>query len=76
MVLITKDRNIRRNPLEHAAYLAARLRGFVVTGKDMKATELGALLIQCLPGMVRRTAGRAGPCLFTISRYGVFQRLD
>jgi hypothetical protein len=35
-VLITKDQNIRRNPLERAAYEAARLRGFVVTGKDME----------------------------------------
>lgn len=34
-VLITKDQNIRRNPLERTAYEAARLRGFVVTGKDM-----------------------------------------
>ena len=74
-ILITKDQNIRRNPLERAAYEAARLRGFVATGKDMKATELGALLVQCLPGMVRRVAGRSGPCLFTISRYGVFKRL-
>lgn len=74
-VLITKDQNIRRNPLERAAYVAARLRGFVVTGKDMNAQELGSLLVLCLPGMVRRAAGRPGPFLFTISRYGVFQRL-
>ena len=33
-VLITKDKNIRRNPLERAAYAAAKLRGFVVTRKD------------------------------------------
>lgn len=74
-VLITKDQNIRRNPLERAAYQAARLRGFVVTGKDMNAIELGTLLVGCLPGMVRRSAGRSGPFVFTISRYGVFHRL-
>ena len=34
-VLITKDENIRHNLLERAAYEDARLRGFVVTGKDM-----------------------------------------
>jgi hypothetical protein len=49
-VLITKDQNIRRNPIERA-------------------------LVQCLPGMVRRAAGRSGPFLFTISRSGVFSKL-
>jgi predicted nuclease of predicted toxin-antitoxin system len=74
-VLITKDQNIRRNPLERAAYRAARLRGFVVTGKDMNAKELGELLVRCLAGMTRRTAGRPGPMLFTISRGGTFTKL-
>ena len=74
-VLITKDQNIRRNPLERGTYQAARLRGFVATGKEMKAEELGGLLVRCLPGMTRRAAGRPGPLLFTISRGGVFAKL-
>jgi len=74
-VLITKDQNIRRNPLERATYESARLRGFVITGKDMTGIELGSLLVRCLPGMVRRVAGRPGPSLFTISRIGVFSKL-
>lgn len=61
-VLITKDKNIRRNPLERAAYEAVKLRGFVATGKDMNAKDLGELLVGCLPGMTRRVAGRTGPC--------------
>jgi PIN like domain len=73
-VLITKDQNIRRNPLERAAYKTARLRGFVVTGKDMSAKDLGELLVRCLHGMVRRVANRQGPLLFTISRGGTFSR--
>lgn len=74
-VLITKDQNIRRNPLERAAYHAAKLRGFVSTGDNMNAKELGELLVRCLPGMVRRTAGKPGPSLFTISRGGTFTRV-
>lgn len=74
-VLITKDQNIRRNPLERAAYRAAKLRGFIATGKDMNAKELGELLVRCLTGMVRRAAGRPGPLLFTISRGGTFTKL-
>jgi len=74
-VLITKDQHIRRNPLEVASYRASKLRGFVATGKDMTAQELGELLVHCLPGMVRRAAGRPGPLLFTISRGGTFTKL-
>ncbi len=74
-VLITKDQNVRRNPLERAAYETARLRGFIVTGKDMSGKELAELLVQCLPGMVRRSARTVGPTLFTISRTGVFSKL-
>jgi hypothetical protein len=74
-VLITKDQNIRRNPLERAAYEGASLRGFVVTGKDMDGKEFGELLARSLPGMVHRVAGKPGPSLFTISRGGTFSKL-
>ena len=74
-ILITKDQNIRRNMRERMAYEAASLRGFVVTGKDMTGAELAELLVRCLPGMVRRAAGRPGPLLFSISRAGVFSKL-
>jgi hypothetical protein len=74
-VLVTKDQNIRRNPMERNAYEAAKLRGFVVTGKDMSGAELGELLVRCLPGMVRRVSGTIGPSLFTISRLGIFAKL-
>jgi len=58
-----------------SAYAAAKLRGFVVTGKDMSGNELGDLLVRCLDGMFHRTAGRTGPLLFTISRAGSFRKL-
>lgn len=74
-VLITKDENIRRNPLERAAYQEAGLRGFIVTGKDMRGEDLAELLVLRLPGMVRRVANKRGPLLFTISRGGTFTKL-
>lgn len=74
-VLITKDQNIRRNPLERAAYAAAKLRGFIVTGKDMSGAELGELLVRCLDGLTRRAHKRPGPLLFAISKGGVFSKL-
>ena len=74
-VLITKDENIRRNPLERAAYQEAKLRGFIVTGGDMSGPELAELLISRLSGMARRVANKHGPLLFTISRGGTFTKL-
>jgi hypothetical protein len=74
-VLITKDENIRRNPLERAAYQEAELRGFIVTGGDMSGEDLAELLVLRLSGMVRRVANKRGPLLFTISRGGTFTKL-
>jgi len=74
-VVISKDENIRRNPLERAAYEAAKVRGFFVTATGASGAEIGELLVRCLHGMVRRSAGRPGPFLFMISRGGVFKKL-
>ena len=61
--------------MERAAYEAAKLRGFIVTGKDMGGKELADLLVRSLRGMVRKVADRKGPLLFTISRGGTFTKL-
>lgn len=74
-VLITKDQNIRRNPVERAAYQSTRLRGFVVTAGSLSGKELAALLGRSLDGMVRRAHGRPGPFLFALSANGIFSRL-
>ncbi len=74
-VLITKDQNIRRNPLERYAYQAAGLRGFVLTGGSLNGPDVASLLVRLLPGMVRRVTGRPGPLMFSISRGGTFSRL-
>jgi hypothetical protein len=74
-VLITKDKNIRRNPLERAAYEQAGLRGFVATGGDLSGKDLGEILVRCLDGMSRRAHNRTGPLLFAISRNGIFSKL-
>ncbi len=74
-VLITKDQHIHRNMLERETYRDAGLRGFVATGDNMSGPDLAALLVRCLPAMMRRVARQPGPLLFAISRYGVFSRL-
>ena len=74
-VLITKDQHIHRNMLERETYRDAGLRGFVLTGDNMSGADQATLLMRCLPGMVRRVAGRPGPLLFAVSRYGIFSKL-
>lgn len=74
-VVISKDENIRRNPLERTAYEEAKVRGFILTATEASGAEIGELLSRCLYGMVRRSAGRPGPFLYTISRDGVFKKL-
>lgn len=71
-VLITLDQNIRRNPLQRAAYKAAALKGFILTGHGMNGVEIARLLVACLPRMTRRVASAKGPLLYTISRFGSF----
>jgi hypothetical protein len=41
----------------------------------MRGEELAELLVLSLPGIVRRSYGRPGPLLFTISRVGTFSKL-
>lgn len=74
-VLITLDKNIRRNPLERDAYARARLRGFVVTAKGLRGQDIAGLLVRALPGMARRAQTQPAPALFAISAGGVFSRL-
>ena len=74
-VLITRDQNIRYNALERAAYVSARLRGFIVTGKGMSGGEFAELMVACLPRMTRKVSRAQGPLLYTISRGGSFTRM-
>lgn len=57
------------------AYEIAKLRGLVVTGKDMSEKYLAELLVRSPTGMARRAVGRTGPLLFAISAGGVSSKL-
>jgi hypothetical protein len=43
-VVITKDQNIRKRPLEKAAIIAANVRAFVFTGGEVSGVEMGEIL--------------------------------
>lgn len=52
-IVLTKDKNIRRHPLEAQALVAADLRVFVVTATDLTGEETGAVIVDALPRIRR-----------------------
>lgn len=74
-VVLSKDEQIRRNPLERDAIERARVKAFFLTQQGLSGPEMGEIFIRALPGMVRRAARQSGPFIFTVSRSGVFARV-
>lgn len=55
-VILTKDKAIRRNPLEIQALLAADTAVFIFMNANVAGPQIGAALVLALPGV--RTAAR------------------
>lgn len=74
-VVLSKDKQIRRNPLERAAIASASVKAFFLTQQGISGPEMAAIFVQALPGMVSRAVSQPGPFIYTISRAGVLARL-
>jgi hypothetical protein len=59
-VVITKDRSIRRTPLERAVVLTHRVLYFSLTGGNMTGEEMVIAILAALPAINRIVAGAAG----------------
>jgi predicted nuclease of predicted toxin-antitoxin system len=59
-IVLTKDKNIRRRPLEIDALIGAGLRVFVVTATDLTGEEAGQIIVKALP-KIRRLCKRQPP---------------
>lgn len=59
-IVLTKDKNIRRRPLEAQALIAAGLRVFVVTATDLTGDETGQVIVKAL-SKIRRFCKKHGP---------------
>jgi hypothetical protein len=75
-IVLSKDEAIRRNRHERDALHAASVKAFFLTQQGLTGAEMGAIFVRALPGMVSRAARQKGSFLFTISRAGVFARID
>jgi len=74
-IVLSKDEQIRRNPLERDAIEQARVKAFFLTQQGLSGPEMGEIFVRALAGMVRRAARQPGPFIFTVSRSGVFSRV-
>lgn len=73
-VLITKDKNIRRNQLEVDAILNANLRAFVITAVNVGHHQLADLLIKVMR-KVLRICRQQGPFVFNITAGGTISQI-
>jgi hypothetical protein len=48
-VLLTKDKDIRRRPLEIEAILNTRVRAFVLTATELRREEQSAIFLRAMP---------------------------
>jgi hypothetical protein len=69
-IILTKDRHIRKRPLELDAILASGARAFVLTAADLKGPEQAALLAGALP-RIRRLCRQPARFVATITRTGI-----
>lgn len=69
-IVLTKDRHIRRRPLELGAILASGARAFVLTAADLSGQEQAAIIVGALP-RVLRLCRQPGPFVATITRAGI-----
>lgn len=66
---LSKDRNIRRRPLERQALMDAKVKAFLLISADLSGDEQAAVLVKALP-RIRRICRRPGPFIARITAAG------
>jgi PIN like domain len=67
-IVLTKDKNIRRRPLEAEALIEAGLRVFVVTATGLTGSETAAIIVKALPKIRRLCKKHSPPFIAGITR--------
>jgi predicted nuclease of predicted toxin-antitoxin system len=75
-VVVTKDKNIRRRPLEAQALVAAKLRVFVITATDLTGEENGDVLVRAIPRIRRFCKKHKPPFIAGVTRMSQVTLLD
>lgn len=74
-VLLTKDKDIRRRPLEIEAILNARVRAFVLTATELRREEQAQIFLKAM-SKIQRICRRPGPFIYNITRMGYFAEIS
>lgn len=67
-ILITKDKNIRKRPLEMRALLGANVRAFVLTAGNLNGQQQAETFAKALPKMLRILARTPAPFIAHVTR--------
>jgi len=73
-VLVTKDKNVRRNQLEVSAILNAGVRAFVVTASALNHQQISDLVSGVMP-KIARICHQKGPFVFNITATGTMSQI-
>jgi predicted nuclease of predicted toxin-antitoxin system len=74
-VVLSKDKQIRRNPLERAAIANTRVKAFFLTHQGMSGPEMAEVFVRALSQMTSKAVSQPGPFIYTVSRMGVLARV-
>lgn len=75
-VVLTKDKHIRKRPLERAALLAGKVRAFVFTGGNMGGVEMAESIVSAIPRMLRIIDTTPGPFIARITGSGAVELIE
>jgi hypothetical protein len=70
-IVLTKDKLIRKRPIEREALVAAAVRAFVFTGGNMSGVEMAESIVAAIPRMLRVIASTRAPFIARITGSGI-----
>ena len=70
-VVLTKDKAIRRKPLEREAVLAAGIRMFTLPSGNMRGQDMAAAFLDNMPKMARFLKNHNHPFIAVVSQSGI-----
>lgn len=75
-ILLTKDQNIRRHPLEMRAFMESRVRAFVLTAGNLTGEEQAHVFGEAIPAMKRLIKRVPAPFIARVSKESSVQLID
>jgi hypothetical protein len=75
-VVLTKDKLIRKRPIERDALVGANVRAFVFTGGNMSGIEMAESIVGAIPRMLRIIAATPPPFIARITGSGAVDVIE